>query len=515
MSRSLPSRGPLPTTEPIVRPRVPPGIVVAIACVAQFMVILDTSIVNVALPAMKTALGLSATDQQWVVDGYLVTFGGFLLLAARAGDLLGRRRVFQTGLVVFIAASLAGGLAQDPGLLLAARMIQGVGAAALAPSSLSLITVIHPEGESRLRALAIWAAAGSAAGAVGLVLGGVLTSELSWRWVLFVNIPVGVALLVASGAALVCTVPGKGRARLDLAGAVTITLGIGLLVYGVSEATTAGWGSGRVVASLAAATASLVAFGGIESLQTSPLIPLGVLARPNLSASSAIMGVLGVCATATVFFVSLYLQQVLGYSAIKTGVAMVPMSIIMIIGAVISKRLVPPVGPRAVVIAGGVICAIGMAWLSRLPVHPAYAAHVLGPTLIGAGGASLMIFPVTSTATAGLEVRLAGLASGLLNVGRQLGGAVGLAVLVTIADTVTRQGHDGLAAATVDGYRVALLVSAGVSLVSTVLAAAMPKLAPRARNIDPLPPRRTVQPLGDSGVAIRTVQSQAAGTPRF
>ena len=470
---------PSPSVEPIARPHLALGAVVAIACAAQFMVVLDTSIVNVALPAMKTGLGLSSTDQQWVVDGYLVTFGGFLLLAARTGDLFGRRSVLQAGLMLFTAASLAGGLAEGPGLLLGARVAQGIGAAALAPASLSLITSSHPEGDLRHRALAIWAAVGAAAGPVGMVLGGVLTSGLSWRYVMFVNVPIGIALLVATTVALLPAPSAGRRGHLDIPGALTVTVGVGLVVYGVSHATTAGWESASVVASLAAAVALLAAFGMIERRSPSPLVPPSVFAHRGLTAANALMACLGVCFTSSLFFVSLYLQQILGYSPVRTGLALLPMGVFIVIGALASKRLTPLVGPTALLVAGAVTGAVGLAWLSRLPVHSAYAVHILGPTLVAAAGFSTMMFPITVAGTSGVEARLAGLASGLLNVGRQLGGAIGLAVLVTLAATATRHSHHTTpAAATVHGYRTALLICAGVSLASALIALAMPSTTP-------------------------------------
>src|SRR5690348_7104943 len=312
------------SAEPVTRPRVPPGVILAIACMANFMVIIDTSIVNVALPAMKAALGLSAADQQWVVNGYLITFGGFLLLAARAGDLFGRKGVFQAGLAVFTAASLAGGLAQDPWLLIAARVLQGIGAAALASSSLSLITASHPEGPARTHALSLWAAVGSSAGAVGVVLGGLLTTELSWRYVLFINVPIGIALLIAAAASLMPSPPGRDWARLDLPGALTVTIGVSSLVYAVSQATTKGWGSTPVIAALAAEVL-LAAFGMIEARSPAPLVPLRILRRRSLAVGNTVMACLGVVMTSGFFFLSLYLQQILGYSALRTGMAIVPM----------------------------------------------------------------------------------------------------------------------------------------------------------------------------------------------
>jgi len=272
-------------------------VILAIACVANFMVIIDTSIVNVALPAMKAALGLSAADQQWVVNGYLITFGGFLLLAARAGDLFGRKGVFQAGLMVFTAASLAGGVARNPWLLIAARVLQGIGAAALASSSLSLITANHPEGPARTHALSLWAAVGSSAGAVGVVLGGLLTTELSWRYVLFINVPIGIALLIAAAASLMPSPPGRDWARLDLPGALTVTVGVSSLVYAVSQATTKGWGSTPVIAALAAAGVLLAAFGMIEARSAAPLVSLRILRRRSLAVGNTVMACLGVVMT--------------------------------------------------------------------------------------------------------------------------------------------------------------------------------------------------------------------------
>jgi MFS family permease len=434
---------------PAARRHVPSAVILAIACVANFMVIIDTSIVNVALPAMKTALGLSAADQQWVVDGYLITFGGFLLLAARAGDLFGRKGVFQAGLLLFTAASLAGGLAQDPWLLIAARVLQGVGAAALASSSLSLITASHPEGPARTRALSLWAAVGSSAGAVGVVLGGLLTTELSWRYVLFINVPIGVALLIAAAASLVPSPAGRSWDRLDLPGALTVTAGVSSLVFGVSRAISQGWGSLPVIAALGAAVVLLAAFGLIEARSAAPLVPLRIFGRRGLAVGNVVMAGLGVVMTSGFFFLSLYLQQILGYSALGTGAAIVPMT---------------------------VLTTAGMAWMSQLPDHSEYLARVLGPTLVTAAGIGLMLLPLAASATAGIETRYAGLASGLFNTARQLGGAIGLAALVTIAATAARHSQAASpAAATVHGYRIALLVCAAVALASVLVAFLLPR----------------------------------------
>ena len=467
--------------ESVARSHVPLGAILAIACVANFMVIIDTSIVNVALPAMKAALGLSPAQQQWVVDAYLIAFGGFLLLAARAGDLFGRKGVFLVGLVVFTAASLAGGLAWSPGVLIAARVIQGVGAAVLGTSSLSLVTASHPEGPSRTHALSLWAAVGASAGAVGLVLGGVLTAVLSWRYVLFVNVPIGIALLAAAAGGLAPSPARRDRARLDLPGALTSTVGVGALVYGVSQASIKGWGSAPVVAALAAAAVLLAAFGIIEARSEAPLVPLGIFRQRSLAVGNTVMAGLGMVMTAGLFFLSLYFQQIVGYSALRTGVAMVPTSVMLAVGPLAAKRLLPRFGPRSLILIGGILATVGLAWVSRLPDHPNYATQILGPLVLIGVALGLMMLPLAASATAGVEPRYAGLASGLFNMARQLGGATGLAVLVTIAATATRHSHLAQPASTVHGYRIALLVGAGVSLASVVTALLMPASAKPAR----------------------------------
>lgn len=467
-----------PAPPAVIRPDLPLAVIVAIAVTAQFMVVLDSSIVNVALPAMKTSLGLSATDQQWVVNSYLISFGGFLILAARAGDLFGRKWVFQAGLVIFTAASLVGGLAQDTGWLLGARLVQGVGAAALAPSSLSLITASHPEGPARTRALSLWAAAAASAGAVGLVLGGVLTSALSWRYVLFVNVPVGVGLLAAAALALLPSQRAGKRVRLDSPGALVVTIGIAALVYGLSEATTKGWGSAQVTVALAAAVVLLFGFVMIEARSSAPLVPLEIFGQRSLTLGNVLMAFGGIILTGSLFFLSLYCQQVLGYSALRTGLAIVPMTVLLIVGSFACRRLLPLTGARNLLLIGVLPATAGLAWLSRIPAHSAYATHVLGPTLLIGAGIGLMILPLTVLATAGMEPRFAGLASGFLNMGRQIGGAVGLAVLVTVATSQTSHDHAATrAAATVHGYHAALLICAAVSLAAGAISLLLPKPA--------------------------------------
>jgi EmrB/QacA subfamily drug resistance transporter len=469
-----------PTTGPPgLKPHVPLGLILLIAAVTQAMTILDSSIVNVALPDMKADLGLSVTGQQWVVDGYLIAFGGLMLLASRAGDVFGRREVFLAGITVFTLASVVGGLAQDGSVLIVARIVQGLGAAALAPSSLSLITSTHTEPAQRAKALTVWASAAAASSALGMVLGGILT-ELDWRLVMFINVPAGVALFAAAVRSLEPSRGGSGE-RLDVPGGVTVTVGVAALVYGVTHATSHGWGSAGVVVTLSAAAALLAAFLLIERRSASPLLPLGVFRDRSVSVSAVILACVGVPMTSVFFFLSLYQQQVLGYGALRTGLALAPMALMLVVGSVIAMKLEKRASPRALIVAGGVIAAGGLVWLGALPVEPAYAAHVLGPTLLAGLGIGVMALPVTHAATSTIAPELAGLSSGIVNVSRQLGAAIGISVLVTVAAAATRNSDAGAAAATVDGYGVAMLVCAGACVVAALIALLLP--APAAHPV--------------------------------
>jgi EmrB/QacA subfamily drug resistance transporter len=455
--------------EQIAKPGASLALVAVLACVAQFMVVLDSSIVNVALPAMKTGLGLSVSAQQWVVDGYLTTFGGLLLLASRAGDLFGRRRVFHIGLVVFTAASLLGGLAQNGTMLLVARAIQGAGAAALSPSSLSLITASHTDPRLRARALTWWGVAATGAGAVGVVVGGILTASLSWRWVLLVNVPIGVALLAGTFAALRASGPGQGRTRIDIPGAATVTGAVAAIVYGVSAAPDHGWGSGQVLAAIVIGVVLLGAFVIIEGRADAPLIPLTLFAEHDLRTGNVLALLLGGVLTAPLFFLSLYLQQVLDQTALHTGLSLLPMAAVISAGVLASQRLIPALGAKPLVLGGCLLTAAGLVWLAQLPTHPAYLIHVLAPTVVVAAGTSATMMPVIAASTNGVDPRNAGIASGLMNMCRQLGGALGVAALVTVATTVTSHDPAGDPASTVHGYRTALLVIAAISLAAAAI----------------------------------------------
>lgn len=465
-----------PAPSVVLRRHMPLGVVVAMACLAQLMVVLDSTIVTVALPDMRAGLGLSASQQQWVLSGYLITLGGFLLLAARAGDLFGRKRVFLFGSFIFTAASLFGGLATDPAMLLAARAVQGIGAAALAPTSLSLITASHLGEHRRRRALALWSIMGGAAASIGVVLGGILTAELSWRWVLFVNVPPGVALFVAGIVSLLPAPTGVERIRLDLPGALSATLGFGTLTYGLSQASSDGWGSPNIVIALVVAAVLIACLVVVEATGSHPLIPLALFRRRSLRIGNLLVLGLGVSMTAPFFFLSLYFQQVIGYSALRTGLAMLPMTIIFIVGGLASRRLIPLIGGRRVLVIGGLIAVAGIVWMAQAPADPSYLAQLLGPTLVAGGGISLMLLPITLAATTGVDPKDAGAASGLLNTGRQLGGGIGLAVLVTVAATATDHAAAGTPhlVAVVHGYHVAFLITGGVMLAAALASLALP-----------------------------------------
>ncbi|MGO4205469.1 DHA2 family efflux MFS transporter permease subunit [Rhodococcus sp. TAF43] len=455
----------------VAKPRVPLAVVLVLACGAQLMVILDGLVVNVALPQIRIDLGMSPSALQWVVNGYLVTFGGLLLLAARAADFIGHRRVFLAGIAVFTLASLAGGLAHDPTVLIAARLAQGVGAAALAPISLSLLTATHT-GDRRARALAIWSATSSSAGALGLVLGGVITGALGWRWVLLINVPIGVLLWFLATATLA---PAQVRARwaLDEPGAVTVTLGVGVLTYGISQAGVHGWASAYVVVPLGAAVALLGLFVLVERRSSNPLVPLSILRRRNIVVANTVIAGLGAIMTATMYFLSLYLQQVLGQSPLRTGLALVPMSIVLTLGALASRSLLAAFGVRRLIAGRGLLMAAGLVWLATITAHSGYVLHILGPTLVWAAGASIVIMPCVALATTGIDAEHAGLASGLVNTARGTGGAVGLAILATTAATVTAHSNaaDSLERL-VQGYSAAIVAAAIIATLVSVLAVA-------------------------------------------
>jgi EmrB/QacA subfamily drug resistance transporter len=413
--------------------------VLTICAVAQFMVVLDVSIVNVALPAMRQSLGLSVTGQEWVVNAYTLTFAGFLLLGGRAADLFGRRRVFIFGISLFTFASLIGGLAQSGSWLVMARAAQGLGGAILAPASLTILTSTFTDVAHRRRALGIWSATAASGSAAGVLLGGVLTDLLSWRWVLIVNVPIGLVMLVAAQRALPEMRTSVGRSRLDVEGAFTITAGLALLVYGIVSTDTHSWGSSVTLISLIGGAGFLAAAYFIESRSAvAPLVPLSIFKRRSLSAANGIAMTIGAALFGMYFFVSLYLQQVAGYSPLRTGVAIVPSGLMTLGGALLAPRLVAKIGAKRQLILGPTLAGIGLLWMSHLSFGSDYWTHMFGPLVLFGLGIGTSFVPMTLTATSGVPPEQAGLASGLINTTRQMGGALGLAVLATIAASTTR-----------------------------------------------------------------------------
>jgi EmrB/QacA subfamily drug resistance transporter len=447
-----------------------------LSCLAQFMVILDVSVVNVALPSIRGALHFSEVDLQWVVNAYTVTFAGFLLLGGRAADLLGRRRVFVGGLLLFALASLAGGLADSQAVLIAARAAQGLGGAVIAPASLSLLTTTFTEGPDRNRAVGIWGAMGGAGGAAGVLLGGVLTDLLSWRWILFINVPIGVFAALAAQRLLIESRDRAHGREFDLRGAVTATLGLSLVVLGIVRTEQTGWGSGQTWGLIGTGAALLALFVLIEGrFAHAPLMPLRIYASRTLSAANVVMLTLGGAAFGMWFFVSLYLQQVLGYSPIRAGLAFLPMTVCIVIGSTLASRAVTRVGAKPLLLAGMFSLTLGLLWFSRVTDDGTYLKDVLGASLLTAIGIGLAMVPTTIAAVAGVARAEAGLASGLINTARLFGGALGLAILAAVATsrTNTELHHHvvgGIHAALTSGFRLAFVVAAGFALIGGLVA---------------------------------------------
>jgi EmrB/QacA subfamily drug resistance transporter len=437
-ARSITRRAAVPGTA-VARtagPRL--GLALLVIATAQLMVVLDATIVNVALPHIQRALGFSGSGLEWVVNAYALAFGGLMLLGGRAGDLLGRRRMFIAGLLLFSAASLAGGFATSQAWLLAARAIQGAGAAIVAPTALALITTTFPEGKPRNQAMGVYAAMSVAGGAVGLIAGGLLTTYVSWRWVLFVNVPIGLAAALA--APRVLGESGRQHARFDLPGAITGTGGIAALVYGLSNAATgpdgvSHWGDAKVVASLAASVVLLAAFAVIETRSTHALLPLRLLADRDRTGANLIMLCVGTAIFGMFFFLTVFMQAVWGYSALKTGLAYLPLTAAILVASGAAARLIPRIGARPLLLAGSPAAAGGLYWLSRISEHGSYASAVLGPMLVIAAGLGLLFVPVTLVAMSKVADKESGVAASLRNTGQQVGGSIGLAVLGTVAWT--------------------------------------------------------------------------------
>jgi EmrB/QacA subfamily drug resistance transporter len=462
---------------------LPPAWAVLLAvCAGQFLVVLDVSVVNVALPSMRTDLGLSETSQQWVVNAYALTFAGFLLLGGRAADLFGRKRVFLTGLAVFTLASLAGGLAQDSWTLISARAVQGLGSAVLAPTTLSILTTSFPEGPERTRAIGTWSAVGAGGGAAGGLVGGLLTDYLSWRWTLLVNVPVGALVLVIATLCITESRAAKGR-RLDIPGAILVTAGVAALAYGIAESESRGWTSAVSLGSILGGLAVLAVFIAVEARTDQPLMPLGLFKIRSVSAANTVLLACGAATFATWYFLSLYMQNVLDYSPVKTGLSFLPHTVCIIVGSKLAPRLMGHLDPRLIAMVGGFMSAAGLAWQSAaLSAQGTFAGAILGPGMLTMFGAGLLMTPIAAAATSGVGIAEQGMVSGLLNTSRQLGGALGLTILATVAaDRISSRTGSGAgpAEALSSGYAVAFLVGAGILAVGTCLTVLLPKPAPR------------------------------------
>jgi EmrB/QacA subfamily drug resistance transporter len=413
-----------------------PGLVLALILTSQLMVVLDATIVNVALHDIKSALGFSSAGLSWVVNAYTLTFGGLLLLGARAGDILGRRRVFLAGIALFSLASLAGGFAQNPGELLAARAVQGIGGALASPSALALLMTMFPDARARTRAIGLYTAVSIGGAAVGLIAGGMLSEWASWRWVLFVNVPIGLAVLVLARATLPETDRQPGR--FDLAGALTSTIGMGALVYGFVNAASDGWRDTRTVGSFAAGALLLAAFVVTELRAEAPITPLRLFADRNRSTSYVARLLLVAGMMGMFFFLTQFLRGVLGYSDLVTGFAFVPLTAVVFTASQLSARvLVDRVGAHRLMIIGITFSTTGMLWLTQLGEHSGYLSLV-GPLLVFGTGNGLAFVPLTTAALEGVDPQDAGAASGLVNVMQQVGGALGLAVLVTVFGSASK-----------------------------------------------------------------------------
>ena len=411
---------------------VHPSLALTVIASAQLMVVLDATIVNIALPHIKSALGFSATGLSWVLNSYTLVFGGLLLLGGRAGDLFGRRRMFITGVLIFAIASLLGGFAWNEGWLLAMRALQGVGGAIASPTALALITTTFAEGPARNKAFGVYAAVSGAGAAIGLILGGVLVEWLSWRWVLFVNAPIGIALAIATP--YVIPKSERGDGRFALADAVTSTVGMAALVYGFIHAADPqhGWGDRTTVISFALAAVMLFAFVVIEARSSQPLLPLRLFENRTRVGAYVVMLITGAAVFAMFYFLTQYVQNVIGFSALKAGFAFLPVSATIVVVAQITSRLISRVDPRLLITTGAISAASGLYVLSSLTVHSGYVTHVLPSLLLIATGMGLVFVPITLAAVTGVRRQDSGVASAMLNVGQQVGGTIGLSALVTI-----------------------------------------------------------------------------------
>jgi EmrB/QacA subfamily drug resistance transporter len=453
------------------------SLALALLAMAQFVVVLDASIVNVALPSIGQDLEISSENLSWIVNAYTLVFGGFLLLGGRLADLLGRRRMFLGGMVLFGLASLAGGLAQSEGWLIAARAVQGLGAAIISPAALSIVTTTFAEGAERNKALGVWGAVAGSGGAAGVLLGGVLTDGLGWEWVLYVNVPIAAVCAFLAPRLLLESRMDAAHRHFDVAGALTVTSGLALLVYALVDAEKAGWLSTQTLGLGALSLALLAAFVVVELRQSQPLVPFSIFRLRTLRGANIVALLVGMSLFSMFFFISLYMQFVLGYEPLKAGLAYLPLAVVIIVAAGVASQLVTRLGFKTVLIAGLLFVAAGLLWFSQVSAPGgSYVGDVLFASILAAIGLGFSFVPVTIAAVTGTKPEEAGLASGLINTSQQIGGALGLAILASIAASTTsgidpspRPGPVALTA----GFQDAFLVGAGFALLGAVLATVM------------------------------------------
>jgi EmrB/QacA subfamily drug resistance transporter len=446
-----------------------PWVVLVLICVAQFMVILDATIVNVALPSIQKDLNLSEGNLQWIVNAYTLVFGGFLLLGGRAGDLIGRKRIFLVGLVIFTTASLLDGLASSEGMLIGARALQGLGAALVSPAALSIISTTFAEGRERARALGVWAAIAIGGSAVGLVLGGFLVQYLSWQWIFFVNVPVGIAAFVLSLRLIPESRDEHAHGSYDIAGAVTVTGGLMALVYAIVGANSAGWASAKTIGFFVLAAVLLTAFVAIEMRAKAPLVRLSIFRVRSLLTANLTMFLAASAIFAMFFFNTLYLQRVLGYEPLKAGLAFLPFTAGIMVSAGLASTFAPRIGVRPVAAVGMLLTAAGLLLLTQLPVDGSYLTNVLPSILLSSLGMGAVFMPLTLVATTGLKNEDQGLASGLFNTSQQIGGALGLAILSTIATSKTSSAGGTATEALVVGFHWAFAAGAVIMVAALVV----------------------------------------------
>lgn len=448
----------------------------ALLATTQFVIVLDAAIVNVAIPSIGDDLNFSPENLTWIPNAYALTFGGFLLLGGRMADLLGRRRLFMVGLVLFSFASLLGGLSASEGQLIAARALQGLGAALLAPSALSMVTNMFAEGAERNKALGVWGAVSGSGGAAGVLLGGILTQYAGWEWVLWVNVPIGVIAAFLAPRLLVESRKEAETKTFDAHGAITVTAGLSLLVYALVDATDAGWGSTKTLGLLALSAVLLGVFVVTELRSRSPLMPFRIFRLRTLTGANVVGLLVGASLFAMFFFLSRYMQQVLGYSALKAGLSYLPLALAIIASAGAASVLVTKLGFKPVLIAGMALVAIALLWLAQVPADGSYVSDLLGPMVIAAVGLGFAFVPVTIAAVSNISADDSGLASGLINTSQQVGGALGLAILGTIASSRTNDliaGAHGdpsaLPNALTEGFQNAFLAGAGFAVLGIIM----------------------------------------------